>query len=296
MTQWISWGFDATRLGAIECWLTETGGASGPISLTGRYMHHIPTGTYHTTDPQTGERVDGDTEYENFADALAEALNDVGDATYEVTFDPDVPAYTITASGGSVTEIELSAITTPMKRVFGTTSSSLSGALTYTSTHAPWHWTTLDIGLSEWTEIENAMEGEDLIGADGSVRGWTTLGVPRRLDCVAAWEAGEKVWSERAATSDWTWHRAFARVRTVEPIWLYPDPATPIGEEPQAVVAVLRVDGCTLAPRLPSADYVGHQGIPIGAWVLGRVALQPVLLLEDETALLLEDGSALLME
>lgn len=302
---WISWGFDAARLGTISCTLTETGGgdATGAISLTGQYVHHVGDGSYEMTDPQTGETDTGDTGYANFASALATALNAVGNATYTVAFDPSGPGYTISASGGSVTAFSLTSISWPMRRVLGITEASLSGALSYDCTdHAPgvtwplWHWTTLAVGLSQWTEVEQQIEGEDLIGSDGSVRGLTSLGTPRRLDAVAAWEPGERVWSESASANDWTWARAFARARTAEPLWIYPDPRAQTGES-TAVVCVLRHDGCVLAPQLASADYLGHQGVPLGAWVLGRASLDaPVVLTEDAFVVLLEDDSSMLME
>lgn len=303
MTSWISWGFDAARLGALSCTLTETGGgaATGAVSLTGQYVHHVPHGLYTTDDPLTGEQESGDTGYRNFADALATALNAIGNATYTVTFDETVPGYTITASGGSVTAFALTSISTPLQRALGVNVATLSGALTYDCTeHASgatrplWHWTAPDIGFSEWEENEESIGGDDLVGSDGSVRGLVAIGTPRRLDFVVPWEAGGKVWNASATVDDWTWQRTFARVRTVEPLWLSPDPRT---GATNAVVCVLRRDGCTLTPRLASADYLGHQSIPLGAWVLGRSDLtDPVILMEDGTDVLLETGDPMLME
>lgn len=278
MTRWISWGFDAARLGSLTCTLTETGGggATGDVEMTGQYMHHIAAGTYTTEDPITGESETADTGYVNFAGALEDALNAIGNATYYVVFDPDVPGYTITATGGSVTAFALTAISTSLQRVLGINEASLSGALSYDcadhadgATNPLWHWTAADIGFSEWTELEEPIEGEDLIAADGDVRGLVNVGTPRRLDLSVPWEAAEKIWNTSATSDDWTWQRAFARVRTVEPCWIYPDPRD--GES--AVVCYLRRDACTLAPRMASADYLGHQTVPLGAWVLGRTAV-----------------------
>lgn len=277
MNFYISWGFDAARLGPLTCTLTETGGggATGPISMSGQYMHHIAVGTYTAHDAVTGEAETRDTGYANFAAALAAALNAVGNATYTVIFDPVAPAYTISATGGSVTAFALTSISTSMQCALGITVSSLSGALTYQSTSFAsgasrplWSWTRAEIGISEWTESEDDIAGEDLVGSDGEVTGLVALGAPRRLDFVVPWESQAKVWNESAATRDWTWQRALARARTVEPCWISPDPRG--GGTSKAVVAVMRRDACTLRPRLASADYLGHQGVPIGAWVLGQ--------------------------
>lgn len=278
MTRWISWGFDAARLGTLTCTLTETGGggATGAVSMSGQYMHHIAAGTYTTEDPITGESETADTGYTNFAAALETALNAIGNATYYVVFDPDAPGYTITATGGSVTAFALTSISTSMQRALGINEASLSGALSYDCTdHADgatnplWGWTAADIGFSEWTEAEEPIEGEDLVGADGDVRGLVAVGTPRRLDFVVPWEAAKKIWNTSATSDDWTWQRALARARTVEPCWIYPDPR----DGKSAVVCYLRRDACTLAPRMASADYLGHQSIPVGAWVLGRTSV-----------------------
>lgn len=272
----IAWGFDAARLGALTCTLTETGGgaATGSVSLSGQYVHHIALGTYTTEDPITGESETRDTGYVNFADALEDALNAIGNATYAVVFDPAGPGYTITASGGSVTAFALTSISTSLRRALGLTVSSLSGALSYDctdyatgATRPLWHWSAPDIGISEWSESEDDIDGEDLIGSEGEVTGLVALGAAHRVDFVVPWEAVDKIWNANADSSDdWTWQRALARARTVEPFWLSPDPR---GGATKAVVATMRRDGCTLRPRLASADYLGHQSVPIGAWVHG---------------------------
>lgn len=279
MTAWISWGFDAARLGAISCTLTETGGggATGAISMTGQYMHHVAVGTYTSEDPITGESETLDTGYTNFGDALEGALNAVGNATYSVVFDPAGPGYTISAYGGSVTAFALTSISTAMQRVLGINESSLSGAASYDCTeHADgatrplWHWTVADIGWSEWAESERDLDGEDLIGSDGSVRGIVSLGTPTQLDFVVPWEAQAKIWNASVTSDDWTWQRALARCRTIEPVWVSGDPR--VGGS-TAVVCMLRSDGCTLRPRMASSDYLGHQSVPIGAWRLGSTEI-----------------------
>lgn len=289
---WISWGFDAARLGALTCTLTETGGgaATGAISMSGQYVHHVAHGDYRTSDPQTGDAEDGSTGYENFARALEDALNAVGNATYRVVFDPATPSYTISASGGSVTAFALTSISTSMQRVLGINVTSLSGALSYVNTSYSagltrpiWQWSAIDIGVSEWQQQEGDVGGEELVGADGEVRGLVALGATQPVDFVIPWEMGAKVWSDVGGHGEWTWQRALARARTIEPFWLCRDPRTSAA---RVVVGRLRQDGCTLRPRLASSDYLGHQSVPLGAHILGRTQhigeakASPVLWLE----------------
>ena len=93
MSAYIDVGYDAARaLGPISFTLTETGGggATGPISLTGQYLHTtgISAANVSYIDPVTGLTVyDFDQTYTQLSASFKAALDAVGNATYTVTFD-----------------------------------------------------------------------------------------------------------------------------------------------------------------------------------------------------------------
>ncbi len=261
----IDWGYDAGRLGALSFTLTETGGgaATGAVSLTGQYMHSVSLAAVEFEDPITGEADTTDVGYVTLASALKIAMDAVGNASYTVTFDATTRAYTISASGGSVTAFAISSPSTPFLRYVGVPASS--GALTYTGSEV-WHYTAGSVGgFSEWQMLEDDAEAQPLVGADGSVRGLVPVGVPMLLDFVVPWEPIASVWNASATADDWTWQRAYARCRTVEPL-VVADQSVTNG----LVVGYMRADSCTLRPRLASADYLTHQSVPVGMYAIGR--------------------------
>lgn len=284
----VDWGYDASRAGgSISFVLTETGGggATGIVILSGQYTHEADLSAVMTYDPETGEEVNEDLDYDILATALKTALDAVGNATYTVTFTSATQCYTISATGGSVTAFALSSLSTGATRMLGAVASS--GALSYVFTTPVWHFTQGSIGgFSEWNEAESDLDGQDLIAADGSVRGLSPVGAPRTLDFVVPWEPMAAVWNQDSASAAaWTWQKAFARCRNVEPIAVE-DPR----DAGQWVVGYMRSDSTALRPRLASADYLAHQSIPMGLFIIGKTEAAP------STALLAEDGSPLLTE
>lgn len=295
MTAWMSIGYDAGRLGALTGTLTETGGggATGAINLTGQYAHWVatewpsPTPVYGVDpllcDVAAQAAVDvGD--YVGLAPALAAALDAVGNATYDVTFDPENDQYTITASGGSVTAFSISFGDTNLARMLGSSAGLIaSTALAWTTpTTAPlgrrvMHWLRPDVGgWSEFVRNQIPIEGEALFGSDGSTRGLTEIGSATTVDFVAAWEPYAKIWEEAVsnattAYAGTTWQAAFQRARCAEPIWISPpQDLAPYTSGIFPMVIFLRPDSAHLAPRMASADFQGYMSIPIGAFLVGE--------------------------
>lgn len=266
----IDWGYDAGRLGTLSCTLTETGGggATGAISLTGCYMHTTSLASVIVDDPLTGIPETLDVGYVQFAAALKTALEAVGNATYTVTFDTTTRRYTISAAGGSVTGFTLTSLSDGWTYYTGITSAS-PAATSFTSSRDVWHFSYSSVGgFSEWTRAELPSDGmQDLIGSDGTVRGVVPVGLAETLDFVVPWEALAKVYNASGGGTAWTWQRAFARCRTVEPMVVLD---ASIGGTAR-VVGNMRSDSAVLSPRLASSDYLAHQSIPIGMYVVGRL-------------------------
>jgi hypothetical protein len=287
----IEWGYDAQRAGGVISFiLTETGGV-GPtiVSLSGRYMHTVSLRTIEGRDPETGEPDLVDLEYDVLSDALKTALDAAGNATYTVTFNALTRRYTITAAGGGVTAISLTSPSRGARRMLG--GLAASSALVWASTYDVWHYTSASVGgWSEWQERERDVEAEDLIASDGTTRGLCAVGAPLMVDFVAPWEPASAVWNRDATENAWTWERAFARCRTVEPIAV---------EDPRAantwLAGYLRADSATLRPRLPSSDYVAHQSIPVGMYVVGVAKPFAALLTEDGDDILAENGDTIII-
>jgi len=287
---YLDWGYDAGRRGTLSLTHTETGGgaATGAISLTGQYMHTTSLAAVQFEDPLTGEYDTTDVGYVLFSATLKAALDAIGNATYTVTFDQTTSAYTISATGGSVTAFALSSVSAAFSRYTGISASS--GALTYTG-EPVWHFTAGSVGgFSEWSLLEDDAEAQPLVGADGSVRGLVPVGVPMLLDFVVPWEPIADVWNGSASTSDWTWQRAYARCRTVEPLAITDQATTG-----SLVIGYIRADSCTLRPRLASADYLTHQSIPVGMYAIGRIQ-QLGILAETDEELRTEASESLIVE
>jgi hypothetical protein len=261
-------GYDASRLGAISFTLTETGGggATGTVTLTGQYIHGLTSllAAVEVEDPQTGEVSTLSLGYTSLPLAVVAAMDAIGNASYSMAIDA-TGVYTISASGGGVTSFALSAVSVGAQRMLG--HSAESGALFYVGARPAWHYTVSTVGgFSEWTESEDDIGGETLVGSDGSTRGLVAVGSARRLDFVVPLEPMAKVWTDSASSTAWTWQRFFQRVRTVEPIMVL-DPRNPASY----VVGYLRHDACVLRPRLAATDYLAFQSIPVGMYVIGNV-------------------------
>lgn len=293
MTAWMSVGYDAARLEPLTGTLTETGGggATGSVSMTGRYAHWIYSDAgsdsgvvdvdpvYCDVNNTVSVDVGG---YRNFGVELESALNAIGNATYTVTFDPTVDRYTIAASGGGVTAFTISSMTGSMRRMVGMNGTSLSSsALSWsTPTNDPvgrriMHWVRPDCGgWSEWSEVYQDIDGEALVGADGSPRGLTALGSPLLVDFVAPWEPLEKIYEIGPTSVNYagsTWQAVFSRARCAEPIWISPaESGSPYTDDIAPSVCFMRPDSAVLRPRKASADYLSHQSIPFGMFKVGR--------------------------
>lgn len=269
----IDWGYDAARdPGGFSFTLTETGGggATGTVTLSGQYFHSaISAYSYEYDDVITGERVaTGSTDYIDLSSALKTAMEAVGAATYSVAFDASVGRYTITASGGGVTAFSMTSMTHSARMLLGMTNGP-STALARTSSFDVWHWTFGTIGgWSDWTMRDADPESSQLVGADGTVRGLSPIGVPRLLDFSAPLEPIAKVWSADAGLVGWCYQRAFMRARSVEPI-VVSDMSDGLGY--RYVIGYLRHDACVLRPILMSADYLAYQTVPISMVVIGEV-------------------------
>ncbi len=295
MTAWMSIGYDASRLEPLSFTLTEFGVFSSFSGvMTGCYAHWIysqgglPTGVTNV-DPinhNSSSPVNVDIgPYLNFGDELASALTALGGATYTVVFNPVTERYTITASGGGVTSWELTSMSNSFARMLGVNSTSISstGLVWTTPTTIPagrriLHWCSPTAGgWSEWNESFEDIEGQVLVGSDGSTRGLTALASPRIANFAAAWEPVGKIWETgypdpvgifpRTGT---TWSAAFARARCVEPLWITPphdlDPYT--NDQPP-IVAYMRQDSCTLKPRQMASDFLSYQTVPFGVYIVG---------------------------
>lgn len=275
MNAYIDWGYDAQRaLGVISFTLTETGGggATGTVTLSGQYLHTVEAsaGTVAYADPSTGEQVFAfaDT-YAQMSGVLKAALDNIGAATYAVTFNAATRRYTISATGGGVTAFDLTSLSTGAVRYLG--EPTLVSALVKVSSVDVWHFSYAEnLGFSRWDMRDASPEGaETLMGADGSVRGLSPIGTARLLDFVVPSEPREAIRSDETQASytprGWTWHRAVYRCRSIEPAIIHP------GDGSQAFVGYLRPD-YTFAPRLKSADYLEVQDVPLSFHIVGEIA------------------------
>lgn len=275
MSAYIDVGYDAARaLGPISFTLTETGGggATGPITLSGQYLHTtaLSSGNVSYVDPVTGfEEFGFDQTYLKLSDAFKVALDAVGNATYTVTFDVATRRYAVTATGGGVTAFALTPLTASAVQMFGTL--TLATPLSWASAADVWHLSYPDnLGWSRWEMRDAAPEGvETLSGADGSVRGLSAIGTARLLDFVVPKEPRAAVRNDETygnyTPRGWTWQRLVYRARSIEPCVI----ATGDG---QAHVAYLRPD-YQFAPRLMAADFLDVQDIPLSWHVVGQVLI-----------------------
>lgn len=293
MTAWMSVGFDTGRLGALTWDVTETGGggATATITLTGRYAHWITSENYpgdaiYTVDPILCDAnalvpvtVGG---YEGLGDALETALNTSAlNGTYTVTFAPTTQLYTITVSGGGVTAFAFGGSDYTSFRmlgaaaVFSSTGTTWTTPTTYALNSRIAHFCAPDMGgWSQWEDTFADIEGEALIGSDGSARGTTALGSPRLADFVAQYEPLAKLRNDSqyntTVTPGSTWQEVFSRARCVEPIWVSPpQDSDPESSGIRPFVGFMRPDAAALRPQLTSPDYLAVQSVPFGLYIVG---------------------------
>jgi hypothetical protein len=257
MTAYFQAGIDTDLLGGpIGFTLTETGGggATGAVSVEGTFFHVSEFGSLD------------DGYFVLFTD-LTNALNAVGNATYNVSFSQTTGKYTISASGGGVTSFALTSWTSIARSVLGWPTASPSGALTYTSEQRADHYIIGDAGgVSEFGkpyEIDNDLL-EELIGDDGTPAIFGKSGAAKGFDLEVPWEPAAAVWRSDAGGL-WCWEDWFPVVRTGVPF------VVQVTGFP-GFVALARKDRCAFRPKLLGDDYLGHATIRISGFYLGEEA------------------------
>jgi hypothetical protein len=268
----IVWGIDVARYGTISFTMTETGGggATGTVTISSGQYIAWPGGLASVTvpDAQTGELTTTDLGYASLLTEIESQMNAIGNASYTVSLNIGTlrPRFYVAALLSGVTSVEISAISTQAKRALGWDNTTVALDGFYNATWGHWHLAYFaNGGASEWTESEADIDGEDLIGSDGSSRGLVAVGASRRLDFVVPLEPLASIYDESApSVNDRTWQRTLRRVRTHEPALIVD--AKRAG---YAVVGYLRADSCTLRPRLMAADYLAYQSIPLGFHIVG---------------------------
>lgn len=274
----VMFGVDVSRYGTISFTVTETGGggASGTVTVSsGQWM--LRTGGLSSVtivDPVTATESTADLGYGDLIAELVSQLNAIGNATYTAGYDIATGRFRLLAQAlaSGVTSVSYGSFSAEASRVTGLDAGSVT--LTDPGTAYPllasrfgWHLLTSEVGgWSEWNEAEADIDGEDLVGADGSTRGLVAVGTRTLVDAVVPLEPRANVWSRDAATAlSPTYQRTLSRVRTIEPCAIArPDLAG-------SLVGYLRADACTLRPRLMSSDYLAYQSIPLGFHIVGRL-------------------------
>jgi hypothetical protein len=254
MTTYVSFGFDFSVIGAFSLAVTETGGGGGTdtIALTSRYIHE---GSVSSTPT-----------YAEFSVALQAALNASGslNATYGVSLDVATRRFTITASGGGVTSIQLAG-NAVAQNVLGFPNSFAGTALTRTGTKSPYYLLGVDVdGFSDWSDIYELSDdiAEDSVAHDGTSFSIAHDGAATLLDLTAPLIPRAQLYlREATATDPWTWQAAFRHARTIEPVIVYNDD---LGGH----VGRLRKESAVFRPRFLEADYIAYADIPLRLWHL----------------------------
>jgi hypothetical protein len=249
MTTHVSFGFDLSVIGPFSLLVTETGGggASELLSLSGRYIHE--------------GSVSGTPTYEEFRVALQTLLNASAlNATYVVTFSG--MRFSITASGGGVTSIQLAG-NTVAQNVLGFPSSFGGTALSRDGTKAPYYILKVDVdGFSDWSDLYELDDeiAEDAVAHDGTPFSLARDGAAMLLDLTVPLVPRSLLYTREAtATDPWTWQDAFRHARTVEPVIVYNDD---LGGH----VGRLRKESAAFRPRYLEADYLAYADIPLRLW------------------------------
>jgi len=247
-------GIDTDLIGDLSLTVTETGGggASAVITLSDRYFH-----THDAT-------IAGET-WGRLTDALYTALNAAAlNATYNVAYDPDLGQWTISASGGGVTAIQIAWGTTSTQEIFGFTA-TVSGALIHTSSvRAGWVMIGEEGGVTEWSdlyEIDEELQ-TDLIAYDASaIEMLARPGAALAFDLEVPWEPRSSVWTDHAvAAVPFTWQRWFTEVRKGVPFVAALDPLR------ADFAAYLRKSRAAFKPKLLGGGYLGHASIQLAGF------------------------------
>lgn len=251
MTTYVSFGFDFSVIGAFSLLVTETSGAgkSDTIALSSRCIHE--------------GSVSGTPTYDEFRVALQTALNAAAlDATYTVTFDVATMRFTVAASGGGVTSIQLAG-NTVAQNVLGFPSSFGGTALSRVGTKSPYYLLKVDIdGFSDWSDLYELSDdiAEDAVAHDGTPFSIAHDGAATLLDLTVPLVPRALLYTREAtATEPWTWQHAFPHARTVEPLIVYNDD---LGGH----VVRLRKESAAFRPRFLEADYIAYADIPLRLW------------------------------
>lgn len=257
MTAYFQQGIDTEILGSsIEIVVTETGGgaASDTVTLDGAFFHY-------------SDYTDLDDGWENLEDLLEATLNDPGttlNATYTVTFNQATGKYTIAASGGGVTAVQIAFSNALTKRVLGFTG-TVSGALSHTSAQrCDYYIIGTEGGISEWTrlyEIDDELL-EELVGDDGTPAIFAKAGAAKGFDFEVPYEPAASIWTENAGGL-WCWEDFFAHARTGAPF------VVAVAGLTTTFVALLRKKTAAFKPKLLGDGYVAHASIPISGFYLG---------------------------
>ncbi len=275
----VIFGIDVSRYGTISFDITETGGgaAAGTVSISSGQWILRSGGLASVTvmDPITASETTTDLGYDDLMTEIVTQLNAIGNATYTMGFDIATGYLKIGAQAlaSGVTAVTYSNFSAEMARVTGIDAGSVTlidpgTSYTLIGTRDSWHIITSAVGgWSEWSETEADIDGEDLVGADGSTRGLVAVGTRTTVDAVVPLEERSRIWSRDASSAlAWTFQRTMSRVRTIEPaVITEPDLAGGL------MVGYLRADACTLRPRLAAADYLAYQSVPLGFNVVGRL-------------------------
>lgn len=261
-------GIDLERTGPITFTLTETGGGGATGAVT------ISTGTgFLRTSAATITDPDGESFALGYADiltAIKNELENVGNATYTVTFSTSTQRITISASGGGVTSFAISSPSTWTGQLLGWNGATKSGALTYEMDVAPYRWIQCsEGGLSAYPQDRehDRTIAEDMIAHSGDVYQIAEEAAPVEFDALVPLEAAALVWNDFAsASTPYTWQRAFKDLRGGEVACLYWNDGT----VNKRYFFRLRAEGSRFRPELRTRDWWGVADVPIKAWLLGR--------------------------
>ena len=260
-------GTGTGQVGTFGMFFTEqAGAATGLISSTA-------TETFCHTDLTS---ILGTSNYDDFAGWLQTELTDAATAitSWTVTWNATTMAYTLTASGGGQTSVDLTfdsgGGTTLARQILGF-SGNQTGALTYTSDVRPFYVVSVRAGAASYGSQPREFEPEGIAeGAeadDGSQFSIHRSTAPKYRDFAVTTEtkAATRVRSApdgtTAADVPWTYQHLWEHARAVEPLL--------IQDGVENAVVHMRPGMARWKPRTSFADYHGHFDVDFGVTIDG---------------------------